>query len=89
MSCPECGSENIKEKGSFGKCLDCGCRITFPDNIGQCDRCEHVAPVATFTPKFAARDESGFIEDIELCARCLCKMLAELAESTKEIPHGQ
>lgn len=33
-TCPECRSTNIKEKGSFDKCLDCGERISYmaPDD---------------------------------------------------------
>lgn len=27
--CPKCRSSNIKEKGSWDKCLDCGFRISF------------------------------------------------------------
>lgn len=26
--CPRCGSVNMKDKGSFDKCLDCGCRTS-------------------------------------------------------------
>ena len=28
-SCPWCGGGNIKDKGSFDKCMDCGERIAF------------------------------------------------------------
>ena len=26
--CPDCGSGNTRDKGSFDKCMDCGLRIT-------------------------------------------------------------
>ena len=33
--CPGCGGENIRDKGSFAKCMDCGARINGMDLVDK------------------------------------------------------
>ena len=33
--CPFCGSENLRDKGGYEKCMDCGVRINFQHMVGK------------------------------------------------------